>query len=61
LNSADLTPVVDPAVKNGIQKAIEAAQQKMGLCEEKKTEVKGNYSDVDTESTRLKELEVCMP
>jgi len=57
---ADFTSVVDPEIKSGIQKAIQEAKQKMALCEERKAEVKSNFSDVETETTRLREWEVCM-
>ena len=59
-NSSDLIFVVDPQVKSGIHKAIDEAKQKMIMCEERRTGVKKNYSDVDTESARLKEWEVCV-
>jgi hypothetical protein len=48
--------IVDPDVKSGIKKAIEQAQQKMIWCEEKRTEVKNNYSDVETESCKVERV-----
>jgi hypothetical protein len=56
-----LLSIVDPEVINGILKARENSQQKMALCEERTVDVKKKYSDIDTETARLKEWEVCIP
>ena len=55
-----MNATVDPEVRKNIITAIENSQQKMVLCEERRMQVKQQYSDVETETARLREWEVCM-